>query len=101
MLCATLFGALGWLLACRIVRPLDRLANTADRLRRGELVEMPVITRPREVAVLTDSISTLLGALTRKQMALDQMSDAAHHDALGWRSTSMQPSSGRGSARRP
>ncbi|MDJ0390943.1 GGDEF domain-containing protein [Roseomonas sp. E05] len=82
VLCATLFGILGWLLAGWIVRPLHRLANTADRLRRGEAVEMPVITRPREVAVLTESISTLLEALTRKQMALDQMSDAAHHDAL-------------------
>ena len=73
---------LGWLIAGLITGPLRQIAAAADRLRRGESVEMPTIRGAREVETLSASLRALVATLTFKQDKLDELESASQHDTL-------------------
>ena len=77
-----LVAALGWVIAGVITRPLRQIAAAADRLRRGENVEMPNLRSSREVETLSASLRALVATLTFKQTRLDEMESASQHDTL-------------------
>lgn len=82
MAAAVLFGILGWFLAGWIVRPLNKITQTADLLCSGEDVEIPVFERIKDVAMLSASLRNLVNNLTQTENALGYMSDMALHDRL-------------------
>ena len=79
---ALLVAALGWVLAGVITRPLRKIAQAADRLRRGEDVEMPSLRSSLEVETLSTSLRALVATLTFKQSKLDELESASQRDIL-------------------
>ncbi len=77
-----LAAALGWVIAGVITGPLRQIAAAADRLRRGETVEMPNLRSSREVETLSVSLRALVATLTFKQTKLDELESASQHDGL-------------------
>lgn len=78
-----LFSAIGWFAAGRIARPLERIAQAAEGLRRQEPgAAIPSVGGPREVRQLARSLQDLVISLLRKDVALARLQDAAHHDPL-------------------
>ena len=72
----------GWFAAGYITRPLRQIAAAADRLRHGEILDMPAIRGATEVETLAASLRALVASLTFKQVALDEMQVVAEHDGL-------------------
>jgi two-component system sensor histidine kinase MprB len=71
---------LGWLLARRLVRPIDRLRDAAERIARTQDLDAPV---PRsgagEVGSLAGSFSTMVDALAASKRQQQQLvTDASH-----------------------
>ena len=64
-------AAIGWVVAGYITRPLSQIAAAADRLRRGETVEMPAIRGGTEVETLSASLRALVNTLSFNQVKLD------------------------------
>ncbi|MEK5237001.1 sensor domain-containing diguanylate cyclase [Paenibacillus sp. FSL L8-0470] len=79
---AVIFGILGWLLAGWIARPLSQIAKTADLLSSGANVEIPALSRFKDVAILSTSLRNLVSNLTKTENKLSYMSDMALHDVL-------------------
>ncbi|TFD99430.1 sensor domain-containing diguanylate cyclase [Jeotgalibacillus salarius] len=77
-----LFAVLGWLLAGKIASPLKNLATTADRLRFGELVQIPHYKGISELETLSASLRKLIANLTKTESALEEMEEVAHTDEL-------------------
>jgi diguanylate cyclase (GGDEF)-like protein len=75
-------AVLGWIIAGVITRPLRQIATAADRLCRGENVEMPKIRTSTEVETLSASLRALVATLTFKQVRLDELESATQHDPL-------------------
>ncbi|RZA36911.1 MAG: PAS domain S-box protein [Lysobacteraceae bacterium] len=68
---AVLFSLAGVLVARRITRPLGALAESAERLRRGEAVQLvPNATDYVEVEALSGTLNGLVTDLVRKQTEL-------------------------------
>ncbi|MGW9123671.1 diguanylate cyclase domain-containing protein [Paenibacillus chitinolyticus] len=76
------FAVLAAFLAGWVVRPLQKITRSADRLRKGESASFPAFTFIREIRILSDSLRNLVDNLTKTEHALDQMSDLALHDKL-------------------
>lgn len=81
-LLAVAVAACGWVIAGVLTGPLRRITQAADRLRCGELVELPNLRGPREVEVLTASLRALVATLTFKQGKLDELETASQRDPL-------------------
>ncbi|WP_017904991.1 diguanylate cyclase domain-containing protein [Pseudomonas asplenii] len=79
---ALIVAVIGWLLATWFTRPLNVIANAADRLSLGETMEIPQLKGTREIAQLSQSIRHLVHSLSNHQTALGVMESLAHHDAL-------------------
>lgn len=79
---AGVFALFGWLLAGMFTAPLARIAAAAERLRQGDDVELPRIRGAAEIDSLSASLRALVAALTRKQLALDEMEGLALRDPL-------------------
>ncbi|WP_379141978.1 diguanylate cyclase domain-containing protein [Paenibacillus sp. sgz500992] len=79
---AVIFAILGWLLAGWIARPLNQIAKTADLLSSGANVEIPALSRFKDVAILSTSLRNLVNNLTKTENKLSYMSDMALHDVL-------------------
>ncbi|HYI72351.1 MAG TPA: diguanylate cyclase [Skermanella sp.] len=80
---AVVFSVLAWFAAGWITRPLSAIASAAKRLRDGEPgVEIPAVGGVAEVEDLSQSLRTLISALTSSKAALAQMEDAAYQDRL-------------------
>ena len=77
-----LMAALGWVIAGVITRPLRKIAVAADRLRRGEDVEMPNLRGSPEVETLSASLRAMVATLTFKQTKLDELESASQRDLL-------------------
>ncbi len=77
-----LVASLGWVIAGIITRPLRQIAAAADRLRRGENVELPNLRNSIEVETLSASLRALVATLTFKQVKLDELENATRHDPL-------------------
>ncbi len=71
-LLALVFAVIGWLLA----------ALAADRLRRGEDVELPRLHGAAEIESLSATLRALVATLTRKHMALVEAEEQANRDVL-------------------
>ncbi len=68
---AVLFSVAGLLVARRITRPLGALAESAERLGRGEAVQLPPNANDYfEVQALSTTLNGLVGDLVRKQAEL-------------------------------
>ncbi|MFN3791032.1 ATP-binding protein [Massilia sp.] len=68
---AVLFSLAGVLVARRITRPLGALAESAERLGRGEAVQLPPNANDYfEVQALSGTLNGLVGDLVRKQAEL-------------------------------
>jgi diguanylate cyclase (GGDEF)-like protein len=79
---SVLVAGLGWIIAGIITRPLRQIAAAADRLRRGEIVEMPKLRSSIEIETLSASLRALVATLTFKQVQLDELESATQHDLL-------------------
>ena len=75
-------AALGWVIAGLITQPLRQITAAADRLRRGEMVELPNLHGSREVEVLTASLRAMVATLSFKQEKLNELESATQHDPL-------------------
>ena len=79
---SVLVAALGWIIAGVITRPLRQITAAADRLRRGENVELPILRSSTEVETLSASLRALVATLTFKQEKLDELESVTQHDPL-------------------
>ena len=69
-------AALGAFAADRILWPLRRIANSAERIGRGELgVHIPAFETYREVALLSQSLHAMLAALRANEARLAAMNE--------------------------
>jgi PAS domain-containing protein len=69
-----LFAALSGLVAGRLVRPLRAIAGAADRIRQGDAAAtIPVHQGHDEVAVLSDSLSSLVSTLNGQKAELSTL----------------------------
>jgi len=73
---ALLFSLAGLLLARRITRPLEALAASADRLRRGDSEQLvPARRGYTEVRQLSGALNALVNALVRQRGELQALND--------------------------
>ena len=75
-----LAAAFGWLIARRIVRPVEKLRAATDRIAQTEDLRVPVDVEGKdEIASLATSFNSMIGALTtsREQQAR-LIADASH-----------------------
>ncbi|MBB3109520.1 diguanylate cyclase (GGDEF)-like protein [Paenibacillus phyllosphaerae] len=79
---AIVFAILGWYAAGFVSKPLKRIAVAAERLRKGEDVQIPHHRGIRDIEMLSTSLISLVNDLTRTERALDRMENLAHHDKL-------------------
>lgn len=68
-----LSAMLAWLLAGRLAAPLLRLANAADRLRRGDGAAIPHVGVYAEAETLANSLRTLVDELRHREARLSDM----------------------------
>lgn len=79
---AVIGAAVGWFLAGRITRPIQRLTVAADHLRVGDKVDIPYYKGIGEIEILSDSLRSLVEDLTTTETSLEQMENIAKHDPL-------------------
>lgn len=69
---AVLVALLAWWVVGRLTRPLRRIAQAAQALRRGELdTPMPVVDSPREVRELSQALSEMTTTLVSHERELE------------------------------
>jgi len=73
-------GLLGWLFARRLVRPIEQLTDTAERIARTQDLEAPIPeSGGGEVGSLATSFSTMVDALAVSKRQQQQLvTDASH-----------------------
>lgn len=73
-------AAVGWFLARRIARPIEELADGAERVARTQELDSPFSAAgPDEVGRLAASLTSMLGALDRSRRQQRQLvADAGH-----------------------
>jgi two-component system sensor histidine kinase MprB len=78
--CVAAAAFLGWLLARRLVRPIDRLRDAAERIARTQDLDAPVPAGGSgEVGSLATSFSTMVDALADSKRQQQQLvADASH-----------------------
>lgn len=79
---AVVFAGLGWLSAGWISAPLSRIAAAADRVRIGQRHDLPLVSGPREIEVLSASLRALVHDLLHREAALIEMEDRVQTDPL-------------------
>lgn len=79
---AAALALVGWVVAGWLTSPLRRIALVAERLQRGEDVDLPRERGPAEIASLVTSLRVLITSVSRKQIALDEMEEIALRDPL-------------------
>ena len=79
---AAIAGALGWLVASRIAKPVRALSQAADALRLDQTATFPKIRGPREIEILSEAFEDLIETLMDKQSDLDEVTDRAYRDPL-------------------
>lgn len=79
---AVVFAVVGRFLAGIIVKPLNRISEAAQALKKGERVEIPVIKGIKDIEILSSSLRELIENLTKTEVQLGVMETLAHHDAL-------------------
>ena len=63
-----------WFLAGQIVRPLLKISQAADRLRRNENVAIPTTLQFSEVKTLSNSLASLVVSLKAREASLEALS---------------------------
>ncbi|WP_246939070.1 sensor domain-containing diguanylate cyclase [Bacillus pinisoli] len=81
-LSTVLFAVMGWFLAGYISNPLKQIAFTADRLKKGEKVEIPIKKGIRDIEILSTSLKHLIETLGKTESDLGKMEEIAHQDKL-------------------
>lgn len=79
---AILAAFVGWAAVAAAMAPLRRIAAAADRLRKEGTGGLPEFRRPEEIRQVSAALRDLVDSLTRKDQALDAMTDRAHRDPL-------------------
>ncbi|WP_456276159.1 diguanylate cyclase domain-containing protein [Bacillus sp. AK128] len=77
-----LFAVMGWYLAGIISNPLKQIAVTADRLKNGEKLEIPIKKGIRDIEILSTSLRHLIETLVKTETDLGKMEMIAHQDKL-------------------
>lgn len=77
-----LFIIIGLISANRITNPLKQLTNVANKLREGEVIEIPKIKGVREIEILASSLDNLIKSLSTTKVKLGEMKGLANHDKL-------------------
>lgn len=77
-----LFAVVGWYFASIISNPLRQLAKTAEKLKNGERVEIPINRTIRDIETLSTSLKELIKALTKTKSDLGRMELKAQLDNL-------------------
>ncbi|WLV25389.1 diguanylate cyclase [Aciduricibacillus chroicocephali] len=79
----SILGAgVGWLIASKVVQPIQKLTAVADQLRLGRKVHVPHYKGVGEIEILSDSLRRLVTDLSTTETALEQMEKIAQHDTL-------------------
>ena len=76
------FAFVGWLIAGRVVKPLNGITNVANQLINGEDVVIPTYNGIRDIEILSSSLRKLVNTLTHTENVLVEMEDLANHDEL-------------------
>ncbi len=79
---AVCFGLIGWFLAGKIAKPLNRIAQAAEGLKNGEQREIPFVKGIKDIEVLSLSLREMVTTITQTKSELGQMETIAHHDHL-------------------
>lgn len=79
---ALIFAVISWFWASFIVRPLNRIAVAANKLRLGEKADIPKFKGISDIEMLSYSLRKLINSLTNAENKLDKLEIEAHHDAL-------------------
>ena len=82
LLSTILFAVMGWYLAGIISNPLKQIAVSADRLKNGEKVEIPIKKGIRDIEILSTSLRHLISTLIKTEKDLGKMEMIAHQDKL-------------------
>ncbi|MBH0155324.1 GGDEF domain-containing protein [Fictibacillus sp. 5RED26] len=77
-----LMAVIGWFITKRVSRPLFDLAISADKLKDGEIVEIPLLRGIKDIEVLSSSFRSLISSLKQTEKQLDKMENMAHTDFL-------------------
>lgn len=80
---ATVLAAVAaWLVAGLVLAPLQRLRGGADRIRSGHDLHhrLPPVTRPQEVAELSDTLNTMLDGLRTSMTSVRRFTADAGHE---------------------
>ena len=80
---ATVLAAIAaWLIAGLVLAPLQRLRGGADRIRSGHDLHhrLPPVTRPQEVAELSDTLNTMLDGLQTSMTSVRRFTADAGHE---------------------
>src|SRR6185503_15400511 len=76
VLLGAVFAALAWWFAARVARPLEAIADSADRLGAGERdLSIPAASGYREIERLANSLRAMLSSLRRQEEDLVQSRD--------------------------
>ncbi|WP_235848331.1 EAL domain-containing protein [Litchfieldia alkalitelluris] len=78
-----LFAVFGWFIAGNVARPLEEISSVANRLREGELVEIPPYQGIKEIEVLSNSLRNLITNLMNTETELEKMERVAHKTTTG------------------
>lgn len=79
---SVLFGLMGWIVAEKVIAPLNDLTSAANNLSRGVPTEFPRRHPIREVEVLSKSMAMLVENLTKSESDRDRIHHAAVKDHL-------------------
>lgn len=82
ILISILMAVVGWFITKRVSRPIFELATSADKLRNGEIVEIPLLKGIKDIEVLSSSFRELITSLKRTERQLDRMENIALQDSL-------------------
>ncbi|MBI2248185.1 MAG: SpoIIE family protein phosphatase [Armatimonadetes bacterium] len=72
-----LVGTLGLVIALRLIRPIEHLADAAATVARGERPRIPAVEGPAELAALAAGMSAMSQAVAHREEALRFLSEAS------------------------
>jgi signal transduction histidine kinase/ActR/RegA family two-component response regulator len=77
-----------WLLADRLAAPLLNLSRAAERVRRGENIEIPSVSGYAEAEILSESLRSLVAELQARQDTLSRL-NASLEDEVAVRTSEL------------
>ncbi|WP_273124028.1 sensor domain-containing diguanylate cyclase [Bacillus weihaiensis] len=79
---AVLFAILGWMIAGKIADPLHEISRAANKLKKGENVEIPHFRLIKDLDILSFSLREMVKTIIQTKSELGEMKRLAHKDSL-------------------